>query len=212
MRAFNEAGVKQVAGIDGDYVPREQLVCRPGQFTAMDLKQPFDLQRSFDLVVSVEVAEHLPAESAQSFVASLVAHAPRVLFSAAIPRQGGTGHLNEQWPTYWASLFQQHGYRPYDAIRPKLWADQDVAWWYRQNCLLYCSEAAAAGCAELMKLGPAPLGSLSAVHPEQFMALVRENDGLRRQQGELAAFLSSGTPFSVEVLPDGRVNLARKPG
>jgi hypothetical protein len=34
-----------------------------------------------------------------------------VLFSAAIPAQGGTGHVNERWPGYSRALFAARGYR-----------------------------------------------------------------------------------------------------
>src|SRR5579862_3100091 len=66
------------------------------------LDRPFNLGRSFDLAMSFEVAEHLPPDAAKGFVDSLTRLAPLVLFSAAIPFQGGVGHINEQWPEYWA--------------------------------------------------------------------------------------------------------------
>src|SRR4029077_20979056 len=88
-------------------------------------------------VVSLEVAEHLDEAVASEFVASLVTHGAAVLFSAAVPRQGGSGHVNEQWPSYWAARFAHHGYVPIDAVRPAVWTDDRVAYWYAQNMLLY---------------------------------------------------------------------------
>jgi hypothetical protein len=61
-----------------------------------------------------------------------------VLFSAAIPHQGGTAHLNEQWQAYWAAFFAQHGYVAVDCIRPRIYGNAKVEWWYRQNILIYC--------------------------------------------------------------------------
>ena len=72
-----------------------------------DLNQPFTLDRTSDLVVCLEVAEHVPPLSAGDFIASLTRLASIILFSAAIPYQGGDGHLNEQWPEYWADPLQQ---------------------------------------------------------------------------------------------------------
>src|SRR6185436_3241542 len=92
----------------------------------------------FDLVVCLEVAEHLPSEHAKPFVESLVRLAPAVLFSAAIPGQGGTHHINERWQDYWAALFNSYDYVPIDCIRRVVWQTRDVSWWYSQNCLLYC--------------------------------------------------------------------------
>lgn len=92
----------------------------------MDLRTCPNLKRSFDLACALEVAEHLPADVANQFVALLVNAAPVEVFSAAIPRQGGKGHVNEQWPTYWASLFANHGYMAVDCIRPAVYGNEHV--------------------------------------------------------------------------------------
>ena len=63
-----------------------------------------------------------------------------VLFSAAIPDQGGMGHINEKWPTYWISLFEDRDYVCIDAIRKNIWNDDSIPWWYRQNALLFASK------------------------------------------------------------------------
>ena len=60
-----------------------------------------------------------------------------VLFSAAIPGQGGTHHLNERWPSYWANLFGSAGYDVLDVVRANIWDDARVEWWYRQNLLVF---------------------------------------------------------------------------
>ena len=59
--------------------------------------------------ISLEVAEHLSPGRAESFISDLCQAAPVVLFGAAIPGQGGVGHLNEQWQSYWANLFEACG-------------------------------------------------------------------------------------------------------
>src|ERR1700691_3190356 len=80
LRAFIEAGVNEFAGVDGDYVPRDQLTIKPEAFHPVDLAGGFDLRRKFDLVVSLEVAEHLSADSADGFVDSLTKHSSVILF------------------------------------------------------------------------------------------------------------------------------------
>jgi SAM-dependent methyltransferase len=137
LGAFRSRGVKDVVGVDGSHVGANDLEIPRDSFVAHDLLQPLKLGRRFDLTISLEVAEHLPPEIAPTFVAALVAHAPVVLFSAAIPRQGGAGHVNEQWPSYWCALFAQHHYVPVDVIRPAVWTDERVAFWYAQNTMLY---------------------------------------------------------------------------
>ena len=139
--AVRELGVVDVLGIDGDYVSPDQLLIPRDQFMAADLSQPLRLQRRFDLAISMEVAEHLDATAASSFIDSLVRLAPSILFSAAIPYQGGTHHVNEQWPNYWARLFATHDYITVDCLRPIIWGDDNVEWWYRQNALLFITPA-----------------------------------------------------------------------
>jgi SAM-dependent methyltransferase len=139
LSVFRELGVIDTVGIDGDYVDRRLLQIPEDQFRATDLTLPFGLPRTFDLAVSLEVAEHLPPQSAEVFVDSLTKLAPVVLFSAAIPFQCGTQHLNEQWPDYWAALFKTHDYLPIDCIRAKIWRNEHVEPWYAQNILLFTS-------------------------------------------------------------------------
>jgi SAM-dependent methyltransferase len=137
VAAFQQAGVGDVLGVDGDYVPRSQLLIPEDHFLAVDVSRPFALPRSFDLAVSLEVAEHLPEASAAAFIASLVAAAPAVLFSAAVPFQGGWNHVNEQWPEYWAVRFKQHGFLALDCLRSTFWDNTRIRWWYPQNMVLY---------------------------------------------------------------------------
>jgi SAM-dependent methyltransferase len=134
-RACRDLGVPQVVGVDGAYVPAEHRG-HVTEFIERDLAEPLDLGRSFALALCLEVAEHLPPERAPGLVADLTALAPVVLFSAAVPGQGGTGHVNEQWSEYWVALFDAQGWSCRDAIRPWVRANADVAWWYRQNLFL----------------------------------------------------------------------------
>lgn len=137
LAVFQEFGLQDCVGIDGDYVDRKHLQIPLDSFLAKDLAQPLKLDRRFDLALSLEVAEHLPAESASVFVDSLVRLADVVLFSAAIPFQGGTGHINEQWLGYWIKLFQQHNYVAIDCLRYRLWGEDAIEPWYLQNSLLF---------------------------------------------------------------------------
>jgi SAM-dependent methyltransferase len=159
-------GVEDVIGIDGDYVDRALLEIPSERFLPLDLTHPFDLGRKFDLAISVEVAEHLPAAAADKFVDSLVRHAPAVLFSAAIPGQGGIDHVNEQWPEYWAERFASHGFLAVDAIRPRIWTDVRVAFWHAQNSILYVRETEVSE--SLRPHVVDDLGLLAVVHPRQF--------------------------------------------
>lgn len=103
----------------------------------MELEQPIRLSETFDLALSCEVGEHLSEARADGFVADLCASAPRVLFGAAIPGQGGSSHINEQWQSYWAKKFISNGYTPIDVVRPQVVDCDDVLGWYKNNPILY---------------------------------------------------------------------------
>jgi SAM-dependent methyltransferase len=173
LATFARHGVKDFVGVDGDYVDQTRLDIAQDRFMPRDVAQPLRLGRTFDLVVSLEVAEHLPQQSADAFVESLTSLGPVVLFSAAIPLQGGRGHVNEQWPRYWADLFDRRGYAAIDCVRRRVWEDDDVQWWYAQNTILYVRtdrlDISAALRRELEAAPPPP--PLSLVHPKKYVAL-----------------------------------------
>jgi hypothetical protein len=123
LRAFREIGVNLIQGLDGDYVDRTTLLIPADNFVSADLAKLTRLPGNYDLAVCLEVLEHLSAQAGQ----------------------GGTGHINEQWPEYWRRLFDTRGYRMLDSIRPRIRDDERVAWWYRQNILMFASEKAIAG-------------------------------------------------------------------
>ena len=168
LSVFKEQGVNEILGIDGDYVNRDQLLFDRTHFFSHDLTQPLSLDknRRFDLAVSLEVGEHLPHAYADQLVNTLVSLAPIVLFSAAIPYQGGTYHVNEQWPNYWAKLFQKNGYLTVDLLRPRMWGDRHIEYYYAQNILLYIEESQLKKFPGVEKYSVSPdNASLSIVHP-----------------------------------------------
>lgn len=141
LQTFKDYGVNEILGIDGDYVDETTLVIPKKNFLSFDLKEPINITNTFDLVLSLEVAEHLPPSCAENFVNSLTRLGPVVLFSAAIPLQGGENHINEQWPNYWISLFASKDYVAIDCVREKIWNNAQVAYWYRQNIFLFVKKA-----------------------------------------------------------------------
>lgn len=174
LSVFRDHGVNDIFGIDGHWVDETQLRIPPPQFRRAELDKALEIDRRFDLAMSLEVAEHLPATRAAGFVAEITAVAPVVLFSAAIPEQGGLNHINEQWPDYWVKLFAAHGYRAADVIRWKIWDDPAVTWWYKQNILLFVRDDMVAANAKLRAaMDRAPADPPALVHPERFLQAVR---------------------------------------
>ena len=173
LTVFLEHGVSDVFGVDGAYVDERALEIPRERFLAHDLRRPLELDRRFDLVVSLEVGEHLRPEHAETFVASITALGPIVLFSAAIPGQGGTAHVNEQWPAYWAQLFAARGFVHVDCLRRRLWHDEAVAPWYAQNALLYVASDQLGREEALARLhDPREPAPLALVHPTRYLEWV----------------------------------------
>ncbi len=126
-----------VTGVDGDYVDRSLLLVDRDRFLARDIAKPFDLERTFDLVQSLEVAEHVPLKDSDTLVDNLVRHGKHVLFSAAVPGQGGENHVNEQPYEFWRDRFAERGFELFDFIRPAIAGRTDVEPWYRYNTLFF---------------------------------------------------------------------------
>ena len=211
LRAFQEAGVRDIVGVDGSYVDKSLLEIPGSSFHEADLRQPLRLKRSFDIAVSIEVAEHLPEGRSISFVEDLTRLAPVVLFSAAIPRQGGTDHINEQWQSHWASIFARYDFVTCDVVRPLIWNNANIARWYRQNILLFCRRDFLPEVPKLTTRRDDPL-PLSVVHPQQYleiwdemnvraswMLLVRAlQRAVRRRVQRLFPTMQAGSRTSIE--------------
>jgi SAM-dependent methyltransferase len=178
LAALTDRGVEDILGVDGPWVPRDQLVIPETLFRPHDLTKPFETDRRFDLALCLETAEHLPAEAAPVLVESLTRLAPVIVFSAAIPEQKGKGHVNEQWPDYWVKLFAERGYRCSTALRDLLWNDERVEFWYRQNLLCFAAPTHAPRLERLFDHKCSAVSApLNVVHPE---LLLRDSENLRK--------------------------------
>lgn len=154
LRTAMELGVPFVQGLDGNYVDRQELLIPSERFLAVELSRPFQTPRCYDLALCLEVAEHLPYHAADTLVSALTSAAPVVLFSAAIPGQPGTHHINAQFPEYWQRRFAEHGYVALDAVRPQIRSDARVEPWYAQNMLLYVARPYYEQSSRLRAFGP----------------------------------------------------------
>ena len=145
LKVAIELGITDVYGVDGIKIDGKRLLFPESRFTVVDLRKAFELNRRFDLVICLEVAEHLPPTFAEQIIESLVLHGEAILFSAACPNQPGQHHINCQWPAYWQQLFNLHGYMCDDSIRWRIWSDSRIEPWYRQNMFFASYRPAAAG-------------------------------------------------------------------
>jgi hypothetical protein len=137
LSVLGSKGINDIHGIDGEWVDRSMLMIGSENFNAADLRYPPELHRKFDLAICLEVAEHLPPDCASQFIDWLCEASDVVLFSAAIPGQGGKNHFNEAWQSYWVGMFHKNGFHVCDFVRPAMWNDKKIAYWYRQNTLVF---------------------------------------------------------------------------
>ncbi len=133
LKVFEENGIDDYIGVDGEYVDTNLLKIPSSKFFSKDLRRDWTVNRKFDIALCLEVAEHLPESASDLFVENLARLSDVIIFSAAIPGQGGQNHLNEQWPEYWQHKFAQYDFYFHDLIRPLIWNNEKIEWWYRQN-------------------------------------------------------------------------------
>lgn len=173
LQVWQEQGVKDIAGFDGSYIELPALKIDPVFFHAVNLEEPLKVNRRFDLAQCLEVAEHLQPSAAATLVYSLCQISDVVLFSAAIPGQGGTSHLNEQYPDYWIQLFERENFLPFDCLRATIWDNPAVDTCYRQNILFFLQKNRIQ---DYPLITAAEKKILSLVHPDTFSFYLRELD------------------------------------
>lgn len=183
LRAAHELGAAKLVGYDGTWNRQANMIEPTIQFNPVDLNQSIAPTERFDLAISLEVAEHLAPAGSQRFVDSLTALADVVLFSAAYPGQGGTGHINERPHSDWAAMFAQHDYRVFDLFRGRFWDHPEIDTCYAQNAFLYVR----AGCAEYPLLTARGFKALdgfafmNCIHPKLYQVKVKRARSLRQK-------------------------------
>lgn len=131
-----------------DYkIPRKSLIIPEDHYIDFNLNDlsvftdeikmpiPYYNMPKKDLCLCLEVAEHVSEKSADGLIKFLCSLSDNILFSAAIPMQGGTGHINEQWQTWWAEKFYANGFGAELCYPVK--DNPNVEYWYRNNMILY---------------------------------------------------------------------------
>lgn len=152
---FLKKGVEDVVGYEGKWMESVQTLLPKDRFLFGDITKPISTSRAYDLCVCLEVAEHLDVVHAPVLIDLLTSLSKRIVFSAAIPNQGGNHHVNEQWPNYWARFFMDKGFYLEWDPRLELWNNSNIASCYRQNLLVFSSE-----------VGRRDSHPLSLVHPD----------------------------------------------
>lgn len=170
LREFKNNEVKEVLGIDGPWIKHEMLKIEENEFMTANLESPLNVTKKFDLVISLETAEHIEPEYSDQFIGNLVSLGDVILFSAAIPYQGGVHHVNEQWPDYWSEKFKKRGFLHVDCLRPRLWNNPDIDYFYSQNTIFYIRDDKLSKFGTLFEAVNFKLRApLRLVHPLQYL-------------------------------------------
>jgi SAM-dependent methyltransferase len=139
LSVANKNSITDIFGLDSTI--NSELIELDSKFLSqVDISKGFNLNRKFDLIICLEVIEHIPEENSSVFIDSLIKHSDTILFSGAIPKQGGDGHINEKPIEFWFNMFSEKGFYAADIIRPRFWNNPHVKWWYKQNTFLYTKQ------------------------------------------------------------------------
>jgi SAM-dependent methyltransferase len=132
---------RSVVGIDRsihalDWAPQDLIP----HISIADLTKPLRLGR-FDLLICVEVAEHLDAQFADTLVDSICENSGGlVFFSAATAGQGGFFHVNEQPHDYWIARFRERDFtvdhEVTRSLREDLSDNLNTMWWFAKNAFV----------------------------------------------------------------------------
>jgi SAM-dependent methyltransferase len=133
----------QVSGLEHSQAALEYCRSRGLDVREFDLEQDSFAagdQKNWDVVVSMEVAEHLPQAVDERYLELLTSLGPVIVFTAATPGQGGHDHINEQPHEYWLEKFERRGFRRNaplsDSWRNEWQASGQVQDWYCRNIMV----------------------------------------------------------------------------
>lgn len=136
---FKNNGVETVLGIDGPWVDQAQLLIDEKEFKIHNFEslEVYSVSMRYNMAICLEMAEHLDEKYADILIESLTKLSDVVVFSAAIPHQGGVHHVNEQFQSYWKKKFEAKGYIALDLLRGSFADNEKVLIHYTQNILVY---------------------------------------------------------------------------
>jgi len=160
---------RSALGVELEEYAAADLLVSSDTVISTSIAYAFDLHRRFDLALCLETAEHIDEEFARNIVDNCVRHANIVLFSAALPGQGGLHHINEQPAEYWEALFNERDYELIDLIRSLIWHDSRVPTWYRQNMLLFVARSMTDTVSRLKSEAACARPAISRAHPDLFL-------------------------------------------
>jgi hypothetical protein len=140
LTGFQAQGAR-IHGVEGFSEAREHAEIPNEALTIHDLREPLEINEQYDLALCIETAEHIPPAYADTLVDTITSAAPRVVFTAAPPGNGGTHHVNEASREYWIDKFQSRGfsYAPAetDHLQESIKSEIDAAEWIADRPFIF---------------------------------------------------------------------------
>ena len=91
----------------------------------------------YDWIVSLEVAEHIPQQYESVYLDNIFRHAREgIIFSWAVPGQGGMSHINNKPTSYVVNLMRNNGFVKDEELSILLRKSTSL-WWLQQNTNVY---------------------------------------------------------------------------
>lgn len=102
----------------------------------IDLSE-YQSTEQYDLVLCLEVGEHIPKQYEQIFLDNIVNFCKKhLILSWAIPKQGGRGHVNEQSLDYIQNEMKKRNFK-IDIEKTKKLRDVAILKWFKNNITVY---------------------------------------------------------------------------
>ncbi len=159
-----------LTGVDG-YQIKDLKKFNKAKYYFKNLEEDFIFPKH-DFLMCMEVAEHLSSNNAKSFVNNLCGIADVILFSAAVPGQGGLKHINERYANYWIDLFKKNDFVANDSFKKNIWMNNAFknCPYYISNSFLFINKNSIKS--KLFKYEEHDISNINKVHP--FMLEIRQ--------------------------------------
>lgn len=125
---------KDVLGVDFSVGAEKFNYLDPKNYLSADLSKPLNLNRTYDLVMSLEVWEHLLPECEQGYLDNIFALKPKTLIiSCAPPGQWGRHHYTPRTGEEVVKIVSSRGYSLNQGLTEKFRTIKKLAGFYKKN-------------------------------------------------------------------------------
>lgn len=184
LEIARQAGAKTVFGVDG--IDREATALNEAEYAKIDLQVRDEPLGKFELVMCLEVIEHVTPSSTDTVMDFVAANAEEmILFSMAEPGQPGNGHINSRSMDDVLAMWALRGWTP-DLIETLGFRALSTLSWFRRNVVVLRRSAAGddgKATDQLRKIGRLPHHWYSQAPGVRASAFAEEYPSMRKGYG-----------------------------